>query len=225
MIYLTNSYLYGSLFSNCVILAYTICQLPPNKEKQMELFEKETDNRDYVLEKIQEKYMDEYKIGKEIPVPYRQIYIPKGKDTELEIWCFKQDICIYKTLYEKSDKTREVSINYNDDKTIKIKLQNINDNSDVALPLLIIETKMAEKVTTHELLAYSEKVQMIKTLFPYCKYILLLFGKTPKRAYLHGLNFDRIMGIAELSDNEIKHLHKIINDELFEVKESIDNIK
>jgi hypothetical protein len=191
----------------------------------MKLLEKETDNRDYVLEKIQEKYKDEYSIGKEIPVPYRQIYIPKDENAELEIWCFKQDICIYKTLYEKSVKTREVSIIYNDDKTIKIKLQNVNDNSDVALPLLIIETKMAEKVTTHELLAYSEKVQMIKTLFPYCKYILLLFGKPPKRVYLHGLNFDRIIGIEELSDNELKHLHKIINDELFEVKESIGNIK
>jgi hypothetical protein len=84
---------------------------------------------------------------------------------------------------------------------------------------------MAEKVTTHELLAYSEKVQMIKTLFPYCKYILLLFGNPPKRAYLHGLSFDRIIGIKDLSDDEIKRLNKIIYDELYEVNESIDNIK
>jgi hypothetical protein len=191
----------------------------------MKLLETEADNRDYVLAKVQEKIKDEYLIGKEISVPYRQIYIPKEKNVELEIWCFKQDICIYKTLYEKSVKSRNVLINYNDDKVIKVKLENVNDKSDVALPLLIIETKMAEKVNTHELLVYSQKVQMIKTIFPYCKYVLLLFGKPRKSVYLHGLNFDRIIGIEELSENELKHLHKIINDELFEVKESINNFE
>ena len=191
----------------------------------MKLFEKENDNRDYVLENIKKKYNDEYIVDKEIPVPYRQIYIPKDKNVELEVWCFKQDICIYKTLYEKNIKSGDASINCSNKAIVKIKLEKDSDKSDVALPLLIIETKMAKTVNTHELLAYSEKVQMIKTIFPYCKYLLLLFGKPPKRAYLHGLNFDRIIGIEELSDNELKHLHKIINDELFEVKESISNIK
>ena len=190
----------------------------------MKLFEKENENRDYVLEYIKKKYNDKYFVEKEIPVPYRQIYVPKNEGIELEIWCFKQDICIYKTLYEGSTKPRNVTINFNDNQTIRIKLQNTNDQLDVALPLLIIETKMAEAITTHELLAYSEKVQMIKTIFPYCKYLLLLFGKPPKRAYLHGLNFDRIIGIEELSDNELKHLHKIINEEIFDAKERIDNI-
>jgi hypothetical protein len=191
----------------------------------MNLFEKENDNRDYILEHIKKKYNNnEYIIGKEIPVPYRQIYIPKEKSVELEIWCFKQDICIYKILYEKNIKSGDVSINNKNNEIIKIKLEKDRDISDVVLPLLIIETKMAKTVNTHELLAYSEKVQMIKTIFPYCKYLLLLFGKPPKRAYLHGLNFDRIIGIKDLSDNELKPLHKIIYDELFEVNESIDNI-
>jgi hypothetical protein len=190
----------------------------------MKFFEKENDNRDYVLENIKKKYTDEYIIGKEIPVPYRQIYIPKkDKTIELEIWCFKQDICIYKILYEKNIKSRDVSINHKDNEIIKIKLEK-DGEKDVVLPLLIIETKMAKTVNTHELLAYSEKVQMIKTIFPYCKYLLLLFGKPPKRAYLHGLNFDRIIGIEDLSDNEINYIHKTIHDELFEVKESIYNI-
>jgi hypothetical protein len=191
----------------------------------MKLFEKENDNRDYVLESIKKMYNDEYIIGKEIPVPYRQIYIPKDKNIELEIWCFKQDICIYKTLYEKSIKTGDASINYANNEIIKIKLEKDSHKFDVALPLLIIETKMGKTVDTHELLAYSEKVQMIKTIFPYCKYLLLLFGIPPKRAYLHGLNFDRIIGIEELSDHELKNLHKIISDELLEVKISINNIK
>jgi hypothetical protein len=191
----------------------------------MKLLEKENENRDFILESLKKKYNDEYLIGKEIPVPYRQIYIPKDKSVELEIWCFKQDICIYKTLYEKKIKTKDASVYYDGTEILKIKLEKDSDKSDVGLPLVIIETKMAKTVNTHELLAYSEKVQMIKTIFPYCKYLLLLFGKPPKRAYLHGLNFDRIIGIEELSDNELKHLHKIINDELFEVKGSISNVK
>ena len=189
----------------------------------MKLFEKENDNRDYVLKKIQEKFKD-YIIGKEIPVPYRQIYIPKD-NIELEIWCFKQDICIYKTLYEKNIKSGDASINYANNEILKIKLEKDSDKFDVALPLLIIETKTAKTVNTHELLAYSEKVQMIKTIFPYCKYLLLLFGKPPKRAYLHGLNFDRIIGIKDLSDDEIKKINGIIYEELYEVNDSIDNIK
>jgi len=193
------------------------------KEEYM-IYEKENENRDYVLEYIQKKFNNEYLIGKEVPVPYRQIYIPKEKNIELEIWCFRQDICIYKTLYEKNIKLKDASINYMNNELVKIKLEKDADK-DVALPLVIIETKMAKTVNTHELLAYSEKVQMIKTIFPYCKYLLLLFGKPPKRAYLHGLNFDRIIGIEELSDIELKRLHKIINDELFEVEESINNIK
>ena len=191
----------------------------------MKLFEKENDNRDYVLEYIQKKYNGEYIIGKETPVPYRQIYIPKEEGIELEVWCFKQDICIYKTLYEKSIKSRDASITFKNNEVIKVKLEKDSDKSDVVLPFLIIETKMVKTVNTHELLTYSEKVQLIKSIFPYCKYLLLLFGKPPKRAYLHGLNFDRIIGIEELSENELKHLHKIINDELFEVNESINNIK
>jgi len=191
----------------------------------MKLFEKENDNRDYVLEYIQKKYNGEYIIGKETPVPYRQIYIPKEECIELEVWCFKQDICIYKTLYEKSIKSRDASITFKNNEVIKVKLEKDSDKSDVVLPFLIIETKMAKTVNTHELLTYSEKVQLIKSIFPYCKYLLLLFGKPPKRAYLHGLNFDRIIGMEELSENELKHLHKIINDELFEVNESINNIK
>ena len=193
----------------------------------MEIFEKENENRDYVLEKIKKHYGIDYIIGKEIPVPYRQIYIPKDNKIELEIWCFKQDICIYKTLYEKNIKYRDASINYNGNEIIKIILEkdNAQNKFDVALPLLIIETKMAKTVNTHELLAYSEKVQMIKTIFPYCKYLLLFFGKSPKRAYLHGLNFDRIISIEELTDNEIKNLIKIIDEELSEVKYSINNIK
>jgi hypothetical protein len=191
----------------------------------MKLFEKENENRDYVFDKLSEAYGQEYFIGKEVSVPYRQIYIPKDKKIELEIWCFKQDICIYKSLFDKDIKSYDVSINHNGNNIIDIKMEKDSPKYDVALPLLIVETKMAKTVTTHELLAYSEKVQMIKTIFPYCKYMLLLFGTPPKRAYLHGLNFDRITSIKELVDSEIEKFHKIIYDELWEVKDSIKNIK
>ncbi|GHU76701.1 hypothetical protein FACS189461_4590 [Spirochaetia bacterium] len=192
----------------------------------MKIFKSENENRNYILNEIIKVYGNDYMIGKEISVPYRQIYIPKDNKIELETWCFKQDICIYKTLYQKNRKNKDASINYNGNEIINITFEkdNVQNKNDVALPLLIIETKMAKNITTHELLAYSEKVQMIKTIFPYCKYLLLVFGKPPKRAYLHGLNFDRIIGIEEITKNEIKNILEIINEEMLEVKDSIKSI-
>jgi len=38
-----------------------------------------------------------YNIEPEVLVPYKHIYIPTDKNTRLEVWCFSQDITIYKT--------------------------------------------------------------------------------------------------------------------------------
>jgi len=193
---------------------------------KIELRQTENENRDYILSKIRDHFLDEikkeygqeYEIDKEIYVPFKQIYIPKGDEIELGIWCFKQDICIFKTVI--GGKSKNYSINIDDNKPISIKLK---VSPTAALPLLIIETKMA-KVNTHELLAYSEKVRMIKTIFPYCKFILLSFGEPTEKVYWHCGIFDRIISINNFEEKEIKKIIDFIRVELSEVKTSIDNI-
>jgi len=77
---------------------------------------------------------------------------------------------------------------------------------------VIIETKMGKNINTHELLAYSEKVQMIKTIFPFSRFMMLFFGEPPTRAYRHGLYFDEIEYINNFDDESINNICKVIKD-------------
>jgi hypothetical protein len=103
-------------------------------------------------------------INKEVPVPYKHIYFPRRN--ELEIHCFKQDICIYTKLFDKSIEHKQAEITVDTKKVLTVVLEKHapNNDKDIGLPLVIIETKTSEKITTHELLAYSEKTKMIKSM-------------------------------------------------------------
>jgi len=180
----------------------------------MEIFDDENKNRDYILEKLKNYDKSEtYNclIEKEIPVPYRQIYIPDRNS--MEIWCFKQDICIYRKLFDKNIDKNNVVISSGDKSLLKIDFENIKKKEDVGMPFVIIETKMA-KTNTHELLASSEKIRMIKSIFPYCKCILLVFGDLqPPRIYRICSQFDEIIFLSKLDDHYIiPVISKIINE-------------
>lgn len=196
----------------------------------MQLKSTEKENRDYLIKELNKELNDLIKQGlmleAEVPVPYKHIYLPTEIIKTLEIWCFKQDICLFSELFQKDIKYRDasiVNIKSHDEELLKIKLEKDSSQNShhVGMPYVIIETKMGGNINTHELLAYSEKVQMIKTIFPYTQYTLLFFGKPPSRVYRHGVNFDRIDYIDDLSDDSIKKisiiLKKLYNNSIEEI--------
>jgi hypothetical protein len=189
-----------------------------------ELFAGECKNRDFFLEMLKQKIPKQnylfkknnwnLMIDKEVPVPYRHIYFPVRN--ELEIWCFKQDICIYTKLLDKSIRHRGAAITVGNEKILKVVLyKNASNNKrDIGLPLVIIETKMSEKITTHELLAYSEKIRMIKSIFPYCRAYLLCFGHFKRSVYRHGLGFDESFNLENFDDKRCEDVIKKISNSL-----------
>jgi len=179
----------------------------------MDLFNDENKNRDYLFDKLKDNAeiaSHGCLIGKEIPVPYKNIYIPVRNT--LEIWCFKQDICIYKKLFDKTVDFKNISLTEGKETLLKVELQNIVNGDDVGMPFVIVETKMAN-TNTHELLASSEKIKMIKTIFPYCKGFLLVFGNPiPPRVYRLCSGFDEILFLDKLDGEMFEHnTEKIIN--------------
>ena len=176
----------------------------------MELYENENENRDYLFSKLNgnpELTSKNYLMGKEISVPYKQIYIPVRKS--LEIWCFKQDICVYHKLFDESIDGNNIFLNSEGKNIIKVILERNGGKGDVGMPFLIMETKMAN-ADTHSLLAASEKIKMIKTIFPYCKAFLLIFGSPLPRAFRHCLDFDEISYIVDLNDESCNGIIKKI---------------
>jgi hypothetical protein len=199
----------------------------------MKLMKNEKDNRDYILHKLNMDFMGWKKknlfLESEVPIPYKHIYIPYKNKNVLEIWCFKQDICLYKELINRSIGYRDariVSDSKREEDIIHIvqEKDNAQNSHHVGIPYVIIETKMGEHINTHELLVYSEKVQMIKTIFPYCKFNMLFFGKPGARAYRHGLNFDDIDYLEDLSDSGIKVISKKIKAAYLEVVSDIERL-
>ena len=167
----------------------------------MKLFKNESENRDYLFDKIKDNTEIAEKnclFGKEIPVPYKHIYMPV-RDS-LEISCYKQDICIYQTLYDKTIGSDKVTINAGGESILNIAIgKNSAKEKDVGMPFVIVETKM-EGVKPESLFIASEKTKMIKSIFPYCKAFLLIFGNPHGSVFRHCLGFDEIIFLPDLSD-------------------------
>jgi hypothetical protein len=186
----------------------------------MELYKNENENRNFILDKFKksvqnDKDYKDFLIDKEVPVPYRQIYLPWRK--ELEICCFKQDICIYQKLFDKSVGYNKAKIKVADKEILSVVLnKNATATKDIGLPFVIIETKMVGKTNTHGLLACSDKIKMIKTIFPYCTAYLLCFGSFNPNVYRHCSGFDQIFFIGNLND-------KCCADIIDKIKGGFDN--
>ncbi len=134
-----------------------------------------------------------HSVGMEVSVPYKHVYMP-GVPPVLEVWCFKQDIAIYDTLLPTSVPYRGAQIVEAGTPYVKVTLEkdNAQHTAPVALPYVLVETK-AKQPNSHDLLAYSQKTEMIKTIFPYVKCILVVFGNISPRTYRHGLQFDEVV--------------------------------
>jgi hypothetical protein len=190
-----------------------------NEEKiQKALFE--------ILKKqLENSLADQYLIDKEVPIPYKHIYLPPQspkKTTKLELWCFSGDIVIYKILFDESIKRGDSKIMNTDGTKIDIILEKGNggNSSHVGLPFVILELKYGQP-TTDVVLAYSKKAEMIKTIFPYCQYLFLIYGKIDPRTYRLGVNFDEIISLNDINDDaEIRKLKKTIKEHFKIAKEN-----
>ncbi|NLJ06951.1 MAG: hypothetical protein GX437_04695 [Sphingobacteriales bacterium] len=172
----------------------------------------ETELRDILIKKLKGIVKQPFLIDTEVPVPYKHIYIPTDDKTKLELWCFKQDITIYKILFDKTVKQKDSKITKDGDTLIDIVLEkDSGQNSHHAgLPFVILELKKGQP-NTHEILTYSQKAEMIKTIFPYCQFLFLILGNVSARTYRHGINFDTVISLQDVNnDEEIKNLKKTL---------------
>ncbi len=168
----------------------------------------ETELRDVLISKLEGIVKKPFLIDTEVPVPYKHIYIPTDDKTKLELWCFKQDITIYKILFDKTVRQKDSKITKDGDTLIDIVLEkDSGQNSHHAgLPFVILELKKGQP-NTHEILTYSQKAEMIKTIFPYCQFLFLIQGHVSARTYRHGINFDAVISLQDVNDDEeIKNL-------------------
>jgi hypothetical protein len=167
-----------------------------------------------------------YKLDKEIPIPYKHIYVKDNAEVTLEIWCFKQDIVFFKPLFDVSVPYRGAAIHYNKLSLIQIKLEkdNAQNSKDVGMPFLIIETKCGQP-GTHDVMTYSQKAELIKTIFPYCKFVFCIYGDISARTYRHGLHFDNISSISNLNDqNQIRIFSRTVRSLLKEAEHELKRL-
>jgi hypothetical protein len=164
---------------------------------------KETELRDKLKEVLADIVKPPYFLDTEVPIPYKHIYIPEEHKTKLELWCFKQDITIYKILFDKSVGQKDSKISKDNETIIVVILEKDSGQHShpVGLPFVILELKK-EQPNTHEILTYSQKAEMIKTIFPYCQFLFLIQGNIAARTYRHGINFDEIISLKDVNNKE-----------------------
>jgi hypothetical protein len=188
-------------------------------------------------------------IGKEVPVPYRHIYRIVNDFLNLEIMCFDQDIAFFDFFVfskEKLEKLNDIHINLEIESNKNFNKENIEfingpenkkDNISInskffVFPYVTIEAKMRKKdePTTDSILATSKKVELIKSVFPHCKSILLIFlpedSEIPQRVYRCGKPlFDEILGLEFRYENsEIKFEEEKQEKNINTVKEKIEEL-
>lgn len=163
----------------------------------------ESELRQKLLDKLALTIPNTYNIDKEVPIPYKHIYLPT-KPPQLEIWGFKQDIAIFKTLFPKDveRKGSKVTWKQTDILNVIVRKDTSQHSHDFGLPFVIIETKKKQP-TTDVILAYSKKAEMIKSIFPYCKYIFLIFGHIAPRTYRNDSAFDLITSLHLSNKGEV----------------------
>ncbi|MCB0501301.1 MAG: hypothetical protein KDD32_01355 [Bacteroidetes bacterium] len=172
----------------------------------------EMELRDRLIKQLEDVVKFPYQIDTEVPVPYKHIYIPTDNNTKLELWCFKQDITIYKVLFDKTVKQKDSRISKEEETIIDVILEKDSGQNShhVGLPFVILELKKGQP-NTHEILTYSQKAELIKTIFPYCQFLFLIQGPISARTYRHGINFDEIISLNDVNDiQEIKELKRTL---------------
>jgi hypothetical protein len=92
------------------------------------------------------------------------------------------------------------------------------------IPLVVIEVKY-NQLTTHNIITYSSKALMHKSIYPYLRYGLLIGRKehVPTRFFTHNIGFDFVFAMIEFEKNLL--LHSIIEDQIKNAKELRELLK
>jgi len=171
-----------------------------------------------------------FSLEAEVPVPYQHVYLPSDSEQppKMEIWCYNQDIAIFLKLIDKNSIEKKYFIKDNSNQPlVDIQIQSDKKKGekkfDIGLPYVIIELKVGQP-TTHEILAYNQKCAMIKTVFPFCHYIFLIYGEIAPRTYRYGVNFDEIIKMKNIDKKEIDSLEKKIIEHFAQARDMCKNM-
>ncbi|HEC38226.1 MAG TPA: hypothetical protein ENI29_08315 [bacterium] len=97
----------------------------------------------------------------------------------------------------------------------------VKENS---IPLVVIEVKY-KRITTHNIITYSSKALMHKSIYPYLRYGLLIGEKkdVPTRFFTHNVGFDFAFAMRNFETIELLHL--IIKEQIENAKELLKILK
>ena len=143
----------------------------------------------------------------------KDLFLQKGKDFySLQLGFSEQDIVFYEEIMDISEFY----------KIEKIKIHNIDKNkkNEIVIPKVICELKY-DGINTHGLITYSNIAYDIKSIFPHCKYYLILFYKSTSsenKLLRSGKSFDHIFYFDSDSGKSKKY-----NKGDFELRLKIDN--
>lgn len=131
--------------------------------------------------------------------------------------------------YQKPKKnTRDMSEGYAFETDILIYRIIQCQDEDVIVPSVVIETKLGG-TSTHDIMVYSQKALMHKSVYPYLRYGLLILkgeddGKAnlDKKFFVHNIGFD----FALVLDKDIKDIGKLKQkvEEQIKVSETLQKI-
>ena len=215
------------------------------RNKLFEILKEDKSFGEKLNEELKNNNISRMYIGKEISVPYRHMYRLDNGCLNLEISCFSQDIIFFDFVVIGQKKICDkISIELESDKGFKNKIKCIcksnyingkdeeetikNNDKFLIFPYVTIETKIGgkNKPTTDSVLVASKKVEFIKSVFPHCKSILLIFvpknSKLTKKVYRCGKPF--FDDILELRFNNENNEIKFDNKDISQIKDEIKNL-
>ncbi len=137
-----------------------------------------------IRQKIQRN--NQYKVAK-IKV-LKDIFLNQNGNYKLQLGFVEQDIVIY-------NETLTISSFYNINNLL---VHNYRED-EMVIPKIICELKY-DGITSHGLITYSNYASDIKSIFPHCKYILILRYRntsTANKLLRHGKIFDKIIFLDE----------------------------
>ena len=137
----------------------------------------------------------------------KDIFLSKDDGYSLQFGFVDQDIIIY-------DESMDIS----DFENVKnIFLHNIKNKRDpLIIPKIIIELKY-NGVNSHGLITYSNYATEIKSIFPKCRYYLVMKYKassSDNKLFRHGRSFDKIIYFDKNSNHAGKYREGQFSDEL-----------
>ncbi|MGZ4865110.1 MAG: hypothetical protein ACXV76_11165 [Halobacteriota archaeon] len=98
-----------------------------------------------------------------------------------------------------------------------------SEKDGTSLPKVVFEFK--DKLTSHDVITYSNKAKRHKQIYPYLRYGLICYGLStvPKRFFIHNEGLDFCLATKELVADLRPPLEKLVNREL-EISDQLESI-